>query len=366
MKRPQTLLKTYIFLGFYAFLSFQSYAQDLVKNGSFELLHECPKAVSSLAKNGKFLSSPTAGTTDIFSTCAVGKVSVPKNFRGKQHAKFGEAYAGLYLYSPNNYREYIQFSLASTLKKDRYYILKLFVSLAETSTVATPQLNVLFTNAAIALPTSKNLSKNRLASHKGSQYNYQKLSWKASYLDTESWVEVTVRFKAKGYESSFILGNFSNDQITQRRQTGANPRISKEFAYYYIDGVQLIEDEQNTYQHGEPYVIDGVRFKTDRYDLSETAMTKIRELYQNVKDLSKVKITINGHTDDQGSEGHNEFLSHKRAKAVANYLVHLGFPKERIVWEGHGNRKPLVKKLTEEARLLNRRVDFVITEFEDQ
>ena len=56
----------------------------------------------------------------------------------------------------------------------------------------------------------------------------------------------------------------------------------------------------------------------------------------------------------------------KRAKAVANYLVHLGFPKERIVWEGHGNRKPLVKKLTEEARLLNRRVDFVITEFEDQ
>ncbi len=342
------------------------FSQNLVKNGGFELLTECPEGVSSLARNGVHLSSPTAGTTDIFSTCSSGKVAVPRNFRGTQKALFGNAYAGLYLCSPNNYREYIQFSLDTTLEKGTYYNLRLFVSLAETSTVSTPSLNVLLTDGPIALGTSKNLSKNRLLKHEGSKYSFQKLSWTGSYVNVDDWVEVKVRFKAKGFERGIILGNFRNDQLTIKRKTNEYRNGAKEFAYYYIDEVTLLKDAQQEYQMGEAYVIDGVRFNTDSYELSGIAKEKIRDLYKKIKAIPNIKITINGHTDDMGSEGHNEFLSHKRAKSVATYLVELGFPNERIVWEGHGNRKPLIPKFTEEARLQNRRVDFVITDFEDQ
>lgn len=339
---------------------------NLVLNGGFEQLTECPKEVSSLAKIAQYLSSPTAGTTDIFSACSQGKVGIPKNFRGQQKAYSGEAYAGLYLYSPNNYREYIQLPLDTVLKKGEYYEFSFFVSLAESSTVSTSSLGVLFTDEPIALETSKNLSKSRLLRGKYQKFNFQKLSWKGSSRDVNDWVKVEIGFEAKGFEQNIVLGNFRGDAFTTKFTTSNKGSVTKEFAYYYIDEVVLVKTHHEMYELGAPYVIEGVRFETDSYLLSELARTKVRELYKKIRNMPKVRITINGHTDDMGSEGHNEFLSHRRAKSVATYLVELGFPEDRIVWEGHGNRKPLVPKLTDEARLKNRRVDFVITEFEDQ
>ena len=320
-----------------------------------------------MAKNGIHLSSPTSGTTDIFSTCSTGKVAIPRNFRGHQEPYLGQAYAGLYLYSPNNYREYIQLQLEDVLQKDMFYELSLFVSLAESSTVSTNALNVLLTDNPIVLGTSKNLSKSRLLRLKDHRFQFQKLEWKGSSRDDTNWVLVKVRFKAKGFEKHLILGNFGSDGLTSRHKTDNYRSNTKEFAYYYIDGISLMGSDHQPYELGAPYVIDGVRFKTDSYQLSALAKSNIEKLYKNVRGLQgKIKITINGHTDDMGSDGHNEFLSHKRAKAVASYLVELGFPHERIVWKGYGNRKPLISKVTEEARLQNRRVDFVITDFEDQ
>ena len=326
---------------------------------------ECPKEVSSLAKNGIHLSSPTEGTTDIFSSCATGKVGVPRNFRGKQEPRSGDSYAGLYLFSPNHYREYIQLSFDKVLNKGNYYELSLFVSLAESSTVSTPSLSVLLTDGPIALGTSKNLSKNRLLRLSDKKFNFQRLTWKGSSRNSDEWIEVKVGFKAKGFERNIIIGNFANDEATSRYKMTQQKPITKEFAYYYIDDIALMENNRPNFEKGAPYVIEGVRFDTDSYVLSALAKEKIRELYQKLKRIPKISITINGHTDDMGSKGHNEFLSHKRAKAVAIYLVALGFPDERIVWKGHGNRKPLTSKITEEARFQNRRVDFVITEFED-
>ena len=293
-------------------------------------------------------------------------MAVPKNFRGNQEALSGNSYAGLYLFSPNNYREYIQLPLDTVLNKGDYYELSFFVSLAESSTVSTSSLGVLFTDGPIALETSKNLSKRRLLRGQRQKFNFQKLSWKGSSSNVYDWVKVEIGFEAKGFEKNIVLGNFRDDTSTSKFKTSNKGPVTKEFAYYYIDGVELVNTRHEIYELGAPYVIEGVRFETDSYLLSELARTKVRELYQKIQNMPKVKITINGHTDDMGSEGHNEFLSHKRAKSVATYLVQLGFPEERIVWEGHGNRKPLVSKLTEEARLRNRRVDFVITDFEDQ
>lgn len=358
---------TFILLLFFLTETSNSFSQEnLVMNGGFESLTECPEEVSSLAKTARYLSSPTAGTTDVFSTCSKGKVAIPKNFRGYQKPLSGDSYAGLYLYSPNNYREYIQLPLDTVLKKGAYYEFSLFVSLAESSTVSTSTFGVLFTDGPIALETSKNLSKNRLLRGKPQKFNFQKLSWKGSSREVNDWVKVEIGFEAKGFEQNIILGNFNDDAFTTKFKTSNKRSVTKEFAYYYIDDVVLIKTRHQMYELGAPYVIEGVRFETDSYLLSELARTKVRELYQRIRDMPKVKITINGHTDDMGSEGHNEFLSHRRAKSVATYLVKLGFPEERIVWEGHGHRKPLVPKLTEEARLKNRRVDFVITEFEDQ
>ncbi|MGD1947765.1 MAG: OmpA family protein [Croceivirga sp.] len=336
----------------------------MVLNGGFEQLTECPKDVSSLDEHAVHLSSPTSGTTDIFNTCAMGKVSIPRNFRGQQPTFLGESYAGLYLYSPNDYREYILLKLDTVLQKDTFYELTMYVSLAESSTVSTNDINVLFSDRPIALGTSKNLSKSRLSRLNEHRFQFQRLEWRGSSRDMDNWTPITLRFQAKGFETHIILGNFSGDGLTNRFKTKNFRSAHKEFAYYYIDEVRLIASSQQPFEVGEPYVIEGVRFANDSYLLSDIAKGKIQALYNHLRAFPNKKITINGHTDDKGSEERNQFLSHRRAKAVASYLVELGFPDKNIVWKGHGNRKPLVTKTTEEARLKNRRVDFVITEFE--
>ncbi len=72
----------------------------------------------------------------------------------------------------------------------------------------------------------------------------------------------------------------------------------------------------------------------------------------------KWKILISGHTDNMGSETYNVFLSKKRAKTVADYLVARGVKRSRIKYEGRGFSKPSVANTTEEGRQLNRRCEF--------
>ena len=76
---------------------------------------------------------------------------------------------------------------------------------------------------------------------------------------------------------------------------------------------------------------------------------------------SRIKLIVAGHTDDTGSEEFNEELSMKRAGAVKQYLCVKGVHPDSIRVYGYGERMPVVKGVSEEARALNRRVEFRIT-----
>ena len=68
-------------------------------------------------------------------------------------------------------------------------------------------------------------------------------------------------------------------------------------------------------------------------------------------------ISVNGHTDDVGSDAYNQRLSERRAQAVRDYLVQAGLPESILSVEGHGKALPLVAGRSEAARAQNRRVE---------
>ena len=111
--------------------------------------------------------------------------------------------------------------------------------------------------------------------------------------------------------------------------------------------------------------MDHVNFNFDRANLGNKAKENLRAVYGYLEKHPKLKVDISGHTDDQGSKEYNHVLSHRRAKAVVKYLVELGLDKNRITSKGYGNQKPLDSTQTEKARQKNRRVEFVMTQFED-
>ena len=73
-----------------------------------------------------------------------------------------------------------------------------------------------------------------------------------------------------------------------------------------------------------------------------------------------VKVIINGHTDNVGTEDANMKLSKERAVSVYDYLVSKGIESPRLTYKSYGSTMPIASNDTEAGRAQNRRVEFEI------
>ena len=140
-------------------------AQNLVLNPSFEELENCPKRLGNFNADVKYWSTPTEGSTDYFNACSTA-MGTPKNFNGTQPADFGKGYAGLYLYAPDDYREYLQAELSEPLIKGEKYQVSFYVSLAERSDFAIKEFGVLFSKNKMDVAGKKNFRRKKCTSKK--------------------------------------------------------------------------------------------------------------------------------------------------------------------------------------------------------
>ena len=106
--------------------------------------------------------------------------------------------------------------------------------------------------------------------------------------------------------------------------------------------------------------LEKVYFDFDSFVLTQTSRDI---LSQNAKWLMKnggVKIQIEGHCDERGSDEYNLALGEKRAKSAMNYLVTLGVPADQLSVISFGKEKPADPGHNEAAWSKNRRDEFVI------
>lgn len=75
-----------------------------------------------------------------------------------------------------------------------------------------------------------------------------------------------------------------------------------------------------------------------------------------------IKVTLEGHCDDQGSNAYNDALGKRRAKAVEAMLMEYGVQSTNIEVISYGETKPAVNGTTHDARAQNRRVEIVFSE----
>ena len=75
-----------------------------------------------------------------------------------------------------------------------------------------------------------------------------------------------------------------------------------------------------------------------------------------------IHIIVKGHTDNVGNADYNMKLSKARAEAVYNYLLEAGVDKSHLTYEYYGMTRPIATNDTPEGQLMNRRVEFEITE----
>ena len=104
-----------------------------------------------------------------------------------------------------------------------------------------------------------------------------------------------------------------------------------------------------------------VLFDFDKSDLKPEAAEELHAVALKIKELSNVRIIIEGHTDSFGTDEYNRELSMRRAAAVKTYFVsEEGMEESGIESTGFGESRPIATNDTEEGRAENRRVEIII------
>lgn len=102
-----------------------------------------------------------------------------------------------------------------------------------------------------------------------------------------------------------------------------------------------------------------LNFDFGKATLREDAEPVITQVVALLQGEPALRVSIEGHTDDVGSDSANAELSRARAAAVAGVLVARGIDATRLESEGFGESRPLAANDTSEGRARNRRVELV-------
>ncbi|MGM0480723.1 MAG: OmpA family protein [Pseudomonadota bacterium] len=101
-----------------------------------------------------------------------------------------------------------------------------------------------------------------------------------------------------------------------------------------------------------------VEFALNSSEVPDSAMSHIEEMADFMQEHSQLDITIHGHTDSTGEADYNQWLSERRAEAVADILVNrFGISGQRVAYKGHGESDLKVMENSAADRQKNRRIE---------
>jgi outer membrane protein OmpA-like peptidoglycan-associated protein len=114
-------------------------------------------------------------------------------------------------------------------------------------------------------------------------------------------------------------------------------------------------------EDGQIRTLEPVFFDTN----SDRIQPRSERLLQSLADALQAspeiqRLGVHGHTDDVGEDGQNLELSTRRAASVLQWLVRHNVAADRLESRGFGETRPLVPGQSEQARAVNRRVEFRI------
>ena len=121
-------------------------------------------------------------------------------------------------------------------------------------------------------------------------------------------------------------------------------------------GVSIIRDGDNITLS----MPGNITFGVDSSDINSGFYETLDSVALVLVEYKKTLVEVAGHTDSTGTAEHNQSLSERRAKSVANYLVSRSVLADRLITIGVGEKYPVASNETREGRQLNRRVEINI------
>ncbi len=161
----------------------------------------------------------------------------------------------------------------------------------------------------------------------------------------------------------YALNVSKNKYLFHSENFALAENIASEKPFLLEIGLQPIkepETEGGIALSSKPIILKNVFFETAKADLRPESVTELNRLKKLLEDNPLLRIQLNGHTDNVGSDTDNLSLSDARARAVYTYLVENGIDALRLSSKGFGETKPIDTNDTDEGRQNNRRTEFEV------
>ncbi|WP_336365640.1 OmpA family protein [Marinobacter sp. C2H3] len=101
-----------------------------------------------------------------------------------------------------------------------------------------------------------------------------------------------------------------------------------------------------------------VQFPTNSSVIGDRYDDELRKVADALKANPETVVEVAGHTDSRGKASYNQWLSQRRAEAVAGRLTgKLGVDPDRVSAKGYGESEPVASNDTVDGRAQNRRVE---------
>ncbi|MDY0221827.1 MAG: OmpA family protein [Desulfobacterium sp.] len=123
---------------------------------------------------------------------------------------------------------------------------------------------------------------------------------------------------------------------------------------------ELAELQAKQTDRGAVITLGNILFEFNKSALLPGGFMVIDKLSEFLKKYPSKDLSIEGHTDSQGSDTYNQGLSQQRANSVFSALVQRGIESHRMTQIGHGEQYPVASNETQAGRQQNRRVEVII------
>jgi outer membrane protein OmpA-like peptidoglycan-associated protein len=102
-----------------------------------------------------------------------------------------------------------------------------------------------------------------------------------------------------------------------------------------------------------------INFDTGKSTIKKVSLPIIEQIIEMMKQTPDIKISVEGHTDSDGSNESNLKLSEARANSVVEAITKAGIDASRSSSAGFGEEKPIADNSNAEGKAKNRRVELI-------
>ncbi len=163
-------------------------------------------------------------------------------------------------------------------------------------------------------------------------------------------IELEQRMRDMQMERDVAVSRLRKNELTAQRvqlaQTAFDPGDA--VVYQTMEGNVIIH-------------LYGVKFASGKSTVDRDQRAILKKAAEAISVFPGVGVTVEGHTDDDGSEEGNLELSQKRAEAVGKLLQEEVPQSVSIQTIGKGESSPIASNKTARGKALNRRIDLVLS-----